>query len=173
MILDTYYKVLSAQIGSNSGGITIKNWAGVELALKKATSADNYAGAMIFANISNVNTAVDGSSGVVFGTGSSVAPDDYTISGDVISGISYNTAISYFNDGAKAEKTVVYTITNNNETDITISEIGYFEKVPAGKNSSATTYSLIEHTVLDSPVTIPAGGVGQITYTIRMNFPTV
>ena len=31
----------------------------------------------------------------------------------------------------------------------------------------------VERTVLETPVTIPAGGVGQVTYTIRMNYPTV
>lgn len=29
----------------------------------------------------------------------------------------------------------------------------------------------INRTVFDTPVTIAAGGVGQVTYTIRMNYP--
>ena len=40
-------------------------------------------------------------------------------------------------------------------------------------NSIYTTYPyLIERTVLESPITIPAnGGVGQVTYKIRMDYP--
>lgn len=58
------------------------------------------------------------------------------------------------------------TITNNNETDITIGEVGIVYQ-------TGSSYSvLFERTVLESPITIPAGGVGQVTYTIRMNYPT-
>ena len=63
------------------------------------------------------------------------------------------------------EGSAVLTITNNNATDITIGEVGI---VYQGSNTAA----LLERTVLDSPITIPAGGVSQITYTIRMNYPT-
>lgn len=115
--------------------------------------------------------------GVFFGTGN-VSPtiDDYKLSGDVIQNITYSSMdnSTFAEDGSNYVLSRTYTITNNNETDITIGEVGYFgESYYRGPNSNNYThiFYLLERTALESPITIPAGGVGQVTYTIQMNYP--
>lgn len=110
-------------------------------------------------------------SGVVFGDGT-VAPQytDYKLSGNIIGGISTLKNVTSTCEDGKTKWVANYTITNNNSTDITISEIGLIVTLGTAKSSGGAT--LAERTLLDSPVTIPAGGVGQITYTIEYNYPT-
>ena len=106
---------------------------------------------------------------VVLGTGNEPpALSDYKLSGDIVTGFGSTVSFSGENAGDEtySQGTAVMTITNNNETDITIGEVGIVYQ-------TGSSYSvLFERTVLESPITIPAGGVGQVTYTIRMNYPT-
>jgi len=112
--------------------------------------------------------------GVVFGTGNTPPTvDDYTLSGSFISGLSTSNVTvaetTSKNDDGSMVFTYVYTINNSTGADITIGEIG----IQTYANSSSYYINvLVERTVLDTPVTIAAGGVGQVTYTIRMNYPT-
>lgn len=119
--------------------------------------------------------------GVVFGDGT-VAPstDDYCLSGNAITGLVKGTNVTIASrlerGDAYEEQTCVYTISNTSAKAITIGEIAlagaYY--TGTGTNSAAsyrTMPFIIERTVLDSPITIEAGGIGQVTYTIRMNYP--
>ena len=104
--------------------------------------------------------------GVYFGTGA-VAPsfDDYTFSGDIIHTAQATPTVNTVNlDNGKAI-TGVYTITNTGAEEITIREVGL---VWAERKYRI----LLDRTVLDTPVTIPAGGIGQVVYTITLNLPT-
>ena len=73
--------------------------------------------------------------------------------------------------------TIRYTLTNTGNEDFTISEIGLFGFLYKKHKSYNYHYRynfLTERTLLESPITIPAnGGVGQLTYTLRYNYPTV
>lgn len=121
----------------------------------------------------------DGSTyGVLFGTGNTVATsDDYKLSGDVITGLSsanvtYTSEAVYDDNGVTL--TTVYTISNTTGADLTIGEVGLVANfsTKVGQVYAAKFYTLLyERTALDSPVTIPADGVGQVTYTICMNYP--
>lgn len=111
--------------------------------------------------------------GVVFGTGSTpVTLDDYTISGDYIPNLTMNVQQRYgrldddgYVIGAK------YLITNNNKESVTIKEIAV--NVNTFQNSaSANGVVMAERTVLASPVTIPSGEIGTITYEIKLKYPT-
>ena len=111
---------------------------------------------------------------VFFGDGTTEPTiDDYTLSGEFITGIttSYTFDISANDDGSGSAATVKYTITNNNEEAITISEIGIFTSIYWQSSSSTSSkYTsaaiLAERTLLETPITIEPGGVGQIAYTI-------
>ena len=106
--------------------------------------------------------------GVVFGTGTTPPTlDDITMSGDLVTGISCSIGTSYEWQDDGVVYVGNYTITNNNSTDITIGEVCLF-----ACNDIYYEVVLMERTVLDTPITIPAGGFGQVEYTIRMNFPT-
>ena len=108
-----------------------------------------------------------GKQGVVFGDGDTPPTlGDYKLSGNIITALSAvaNVARSIENGVAKA--IAVYTLTNNSNADVTIREIG---AITCYNTSSGY---LVDRTVLDAPVTIPAGGIGQVVYTITFNYPT-
>lgn len=106
--------------------------------------------------------------GVFFGDGDTPpTPDDYALSGNVITTATATAVVTKTVDANGVTITGTYTITNTGTENITIAEVGLFE----GFSNSMCDY-MMERTVLDSPITIPAGGVGQVTYTIRMDYPT-
>lgn len=125
---------------------------------------DTYSASMV-----KPKDAALGAAGVFFGDGD-VAPtvDDYTLSGNPFTTFDATYTKSAASDNTGQYITVVYTITNTGSAEFTIREVGLF----GDTNNTSTVAFLVERTVLDTPVTIPAGGVGQVTYTIRFNYPT-
>ena len=129
-------------------------------------------------NIHNALNAVKTSlnkyyeNGVFFGTGETPASlDDYKLAGDLIQNINASINITYSYSKEKQSVKAVYTITNNNEAAITIKEVALNMQFDYSSNGSSTG-CVIDRTVLDTPVTIPAGGVGQVEYTITLILPT-
>lgn len=139
-------------------------------------------------NIDYVSTILSGSSsdntlfscGVFFGSGTTPATiDDYKLEGTIATNFTHSMidVSERSEDGSYSIMGRTYTITNNNDTDMVIGEIGIFYelryKTSSSSSSGYQSYPyLIERTVLESPITIPAnGGVGQVTYKIRMDFP--
>lgn len=125
------------------------------------------------------NLGSEAAVGVVFGTGNTApTAEDYRLSGDFISGLSAS------NVTLVEQKTIadsgysicyVYTISNTTQNDITIGEVGLTASLSRKTTESATTHYdavLIERTALESPITIPAGGIGQVTYAITLQYPT-
>lgn len=123
--------------------------------------------------------SIYGTTAVFFGSGNApVTVDDYKFSGSTIQNItySYKDNSTYADDGSVCNVTYDYTITNHNDSEITIGEIGIFSEVtwPTHYNGGIkyTHFNyMFERTALETPITIPAGGVGQITYTIKMEYP--
>ena len=111
-------------------------------------------------------------SGVLFGTGDTPASlDDYKLAGTVIQNIAALVHKTYSYSEAQPSLKMVYMITNNNEAAITIKEVALNLQFDYNANGSSIG-CVIDRTVLDTPVTIPAGGVGQVEYTITLNLPT-
>ena len=111
-------------------------------------------------------------SGVIFGTGNApVTLDDYKLSGDIITTLSGRCTISRGVDANGAYITALYTLNNDGNNDVTVSEIATLAYAWT-TNSSNKCCPMIDRTVLDTPVTIPAGGIGQVVYTITFNYPT-
>lgn len=113
--------------------------------------------------------------GVVFGT-ENTAPtiDDYQMAGEHF--VDYTESHTYENtlDGTTRTLSCRYTLTNTSTESVTIGEVGL--SIYAHRKASSHYYYtgfLIERTALDSPVTIPAGGVGIITYTLKFDLPTM
>lgn len=121
-----------------------------------------------------VLTTTSDDGGVIFGTGTTPATvDDYNLSGDFISTLTASVAISTTGDNnSGAVITAVYTLTNTGTSDVTIGEMGLISNSNSTGYANSDSKVLYEHTVLDTPVTIPAGGIGQVTYTIKFNYPT-
>ena len=111
------------------------------------------------------------SNGVAFGTGATPATvSDYFLEG-ILGGtqidVSVPSAVSFSRVDTYDEYSVTFGITNKTAEAITISEVGLFATV--NPNTSVSNV-LVDRTVLDTPVTIPAGQSKQITYTIRFNY---
>lgn len=113
--------------------------------------------------------------GVVFGTGNTEPTiDDYQMAGEHF--VDYTVSHTYENtiDGTTRTLSCRYTLTSTSTESVTIGEVG-LSIYAFRKSGSYRYYSgfLIERTALDSPITIPAGGVGIITYTLKFGLPNI
>ena len=107
--------------------------------------------------------------GVSFGTGTTPATvSDYfleSILTDTQISVSVPSAVSFSRFDTYDEYSVTFGVTNITAEAITISEVGL-----TANPQSNPYYVLVDRTVLDTPITIPAGQSKQITYTIRFNY---
>ena len=162
MILKQYYDALSACATGNK--VSIASYGG------STYDVPNSGASKLLQLYSGMGTVATGTwdTGVLFG-GSDVVPNikDNKLN-SLISGLSGTAAVTTTVDSTNCLTTIssVLTITNGNDTDVTINEIGL------NLNYTGNWSFLVERTVLDAPLTIPAGGIGKVTYTIRMNYPT-
>lgn len=173
MLLRNYFVVYSAQTTGNPNDLNFVDTGGTSRKASKTVHNSYYkylSTSLNFESLEQVNTnGAFSNPGVYFGDGSAVSKEDYKLSGSCISGISVSVVDSSENSEECFIARKVYTITNGNSAAITISEIGYVGSCIFGSNTVAG--ALLEHTVLESPITIEPGGVGQVTYEIKMNYP--
>jgi hypothetical protein len=166
MILKNYYKMLymymhgSCDITSKNGNV-VTNTA-PSGASQKAEMID----ALSFSGMKKpLGISIDDNT-VLIGTGTSeVSFDDTWLSGDIISTINSTAQHSSEITDKYCKLTTVYTITNTSSDEISIGEIGFVGEAP---NSTF----LMDRTVLNNPLVIESGGVGQLTYEITFNYPT-
>lgn len=177
MLLGNYYKALAAHI-FNGNVAGAKNYDGGAKTIVRTTNSSNYnyfsTQTIAFDRVENVLTSRPTNAptaGVIFGTGTIPATlDDYNLSGDVITAISANAAKTVEADSDSVTMETLYTITNTGTEAITIGEIAYCAYLFTSASNGFG--AMLERTVLETPITIEPGGVGQVTYTIRMNYPT-
>lgn len=122
--------------------------------------------------LKTLNIAFDANYGQGICLGSGTTPptlDDYKLEAFITSGLSVSLSKAF-----DANNNVTWTITASNTSDqpITIGEVGVQGVVYMGNNGGNAAYVIFDRTVLESPITIEPGGVGQVTYTIRLNYPT-
>lgn len=114
------------------------------------------------------------SGGVVIGTGNAQPTiDDCMLSGDMITAFaSTANKVVHGLDADGQTVTAEYTVTNTGTKAFTIGEIALVAHLGSGTSTGDQYACLLERSVLETPITIEPGGVGQITYTLRMNYPT-
>ena len=117
-----------------------------------------------------IETPVPGSrsyyGGVIFGDGTTKPTvDDYKLAGNVISDFVSTHTITMNSDASTGTTSITktYTITNTGTSAITIAEVALIDSF---KNGSWYQPFIIDRTVLDNPVTIAPGEVGQVVYTL-------
>jgi hypothetical protein len=123
--------------------------------------------------LGNILSSAAGNGGVIFGTGTAEpSVNDYCLSGELVTTITGTASVTFTNDDNGATASALYTLTNTGSADVVIGEIGLIASLYSSSSTNLNYKALLERTVLDQPMTIPAGGIGQVTYTIRMNYPT-
>lgn len=178
MFLRNWDKVLAFTMGGESLAINYfyKTYEGKDMNLGNTPNAIQIGknnDSASSANLHRVRTSYSGYGGVMFGTGTTPpTKDDYKLSGALLTNFSYSAGVSYEYDDTGTTIRAIYTITNIGSDDMTIGEIGLMCNMYDSSNQTDIRKGFIERTVLDTPVTIPADGVGQVTYTIRINYPT-
>ena len=177
MVTKNYYRYL-AYMFSNNTSISVKNYSGNNSAISRT---DNYIHWTLLwggsgdndytPRMKHIRTSLSGKPGVILGNGDTApTSDDYKLAGEIITGFTYSGTLQQVVSDTAVTAKAIYTITNTSDTEITIKEIGLIGHAING--SSAQYKFLLERTVLDTPVTIPAGGIGQVEYTITFNLPT-
>ena len=160
MVLRNFYTILMAKLMSTEA-MPFVNYQGSKLTYSGNVSAGN----MGFQEQMTLMQTSYNNKGVIFGDGDTPPTvDDYKLSGNVITGLTGSCTQTCEHDDEQRSVTSVWTLTNNNENDVTIRECA----ILVGFNYQ----TIIERSVLDTPVTIPAGGIGQVTYTVTFVFPT-
>lgn len=179
MLLKNYYRQLCAQMYNNytetaveavrTNGTTFnvhRTYPTTESDQQKMVSCFGFYGMYLPLSTSYTCTTV------VIGTGTQEpTQDDYKLSGNMITGIASTVNATYSVDEDGVQITSIYTITNKNSEAITIGEIAYVGGCNYRSGGGDLLTTLFERTVLDTPVTIEPSGVGQVTYTIRVNAP--
>ena len=108
--------------------------------------------------------------GILIGSGETPPTlDDYRLEAQITSGMTASNSRGFDENG---NPYTIITLTNSSDKAITVREIGVVGYGYYNAGSSGSRNVLFDRTVLDSPLTIEPGGVGQITYTISMNYPT-
>lgn len=115
----------------------------------------------------NTGNSDTGGTGIGFGSGTTPPTiDDYKLESAISKGLSFSFVQSYGNPC-----TWIITITNTSDKEITIAELGMFTSIYSSYNNNSAISVLVDRTVLDTPVTIPSGGIGKIEYAIKINLP--
>ena len=176
-MLTKNYNRLLAYLFARNLEIKAKNYSGTDISF--AANAANQGivlgwgaedGSVYAASMANLKTTLSNYGGVILGDGDTPpTSDDYKLAGNIVTGFDYSKTLTRVVSETAVTATAVYTITNANSTEINIKEIGLIGN--AHSNAGSSKIFLLDRTVLDTPVTIPAGGVGQVEYTITFNLP--
>lgn len=167
MLTRNWYKLASLLIFATdtNASVRCREFTGYNYSIPASNKLGVYAMGYIAKTLKTGIATGSGFYGVLFGTGDTTPTlDDYTLSGDVISTITIvtsQTSIGANGDSEYAELATRYTLTNTGTQAITVREVAL-----------AYYGCMLERTVLDTPITIEPDGIGQVTYTIRMNYPT-
>ena len=189
MFTSNFYKTLSGFLFNNNNDTNnvtpqVVDYQGDAQYVNMNSTSQTY-NALTFgynsANCTSLNYAIktfnNSNGGVAFGDGDAPATlSDYTLSGNMLSNFSYSSSIVRETDEEGSSLSNCFTITNTGTGDMTIKEVCLFATGVAYRKKAGGSTSgrlcLIDRTVLDEPVTIPAGGVGQVTYKLKLNYPT-
>lgn len=172
MLTKNYYKVLSGCFTFNPIKTRYVGKSGTAYEVYQYSSSDTLQRVRHALGFNKMDTLSQDlssvSSGIVLGTGTAKPTlDDYYLSGDMVTGVTATVSVSFEDVGGAILKSAILSITNGGTEEITIGEVAYFHYMAQGSDPVI----MLDRTVLDNPVTIAPGAIGQVTYTIRMNYP--
>lgn len=171
MLTNNWYNIFKVYYGTKDGATVsdIKqiDKSGVSQDIYHYSSDDN--NILIYAN-STANA--DNYSGIFFGDGTTApSKSDYNLSGNRVTGYSVDQIVNTYSvEGDTLTSSLKITLTNTSDSAITISEIAWFVLSRYANKSSC--YVMLDRTLLETPVTIPAGQTGIVVYKRSVSFPT-
>ena len=115
--------------------------------------------------------------GVYFGTDSTpTKQSDYKLGSVITTGLSITnpTSVTRNEDSVTGVVTysAVYIVKNSSSEEITIAEIGWYTDVTDGSSSKAH-YVMLDRTVLDEPIVIPAGETKYVVYDLKFSLTSL
>ena len=168
MITQNYENFLACLITSEAKGL---------LPATRTNGDDVYVAGYVYSTFgqsTTTNFVTTSGAGIWVGSGNTPATKgDYALENRITSGLSKvgNTTVNVDEDNGNPYIRMDFILENTSGADITIKEVGYVQtlRYSASKSGAASTSStfLIDRTVLESPVTIPAGGTGTIRYILK------
>lgn len=118
-------------------------------------------------SLSTVNTTpTNGRGYIILGSGTTEpTPEDYCLESQITENLSCDSVSVSRNTTIK---TYTATFSNSGTSPMTVTEIGYVSRTSYAYNAGENSFDnfLMDRTVLDTPVTIPAGESRTITYTL-------
>ena len=172
----SYLASMISSIGvSTPTPVQIKKTSGdmVYIGFLSGSSAGNV---FPFTAYSDVGYSI-GARGIWLGSGTTTpTEEDYNMPNQITSGISCSTSkTNGVDENGNAFSKYILTVTNTSGSAKTISEIAFAQGIPAAPSPTGSVSwecVMLDHTLLDSPVTIAAGDVAVIEYTLKCALPT-
>ncbi len=124
--------------------------------------------------ITTATTLTASAAGISVGRGTAPATEnDYRLEDPITGGVTLTLTATKAGCDSPGDPYVEHyvTVTNTGDTAITVTEIGYKQRMkaairPAGTSSGDITV-LLDHTILSSPMTVQAGDAGVIIYRLK------
>ena len=163
MLTKNFYALMRTGLGKVNSAIVSENGE------QKTVRYDGDWWHGVFNNMNNYNSTTS-SQNVEFGIGTTPATvNDYKLESEITTGISvaYPSSVTTEQTDSYILWTVTFGVTAS--VEVTISEIGLKSRANTSDGGASNTV-LVDRTILDEPITIPAGQSKQITYTIRFNY---
>ena len=160
MLTKNFYALMRTALGKTSSTVTSIENTTVTVPM----NSGNWYGVFSAMN----GYAASGDQYVRFGSGTTPATvNDYKLESQIDSGITVANPSKVTTE--QTDSYILWTVTFGvvASVETTISEIGLISKA---YTPSGVANTLVDRTVLDTPITIPAGQSKQITYTIRFNY---
>lgn len=160
------YGLMDSKSQGSSDPVPLSSFSLINVGGTEITALANNNVVKGFVNALNNTATAENSPATTYikcGTGATAATEsDYGLEIEVtdLSCDSVATAV-----GSNDTKTYTATFSNATDTDITVTEIGFFVYSYYGSTSNSDNF-LLDHIILDTPITIPAGESKPITYEI-------
>ncbi len=169
MKLRNFDNLVKAYIGANHVPGCIRDLNGT---VRDAyNSSDNIARLRytVPGNLGMAASSTSVTAALMLGTGDEAPTyDDYQLSGTRITTFSESHTSAQSLEGEMSTE-ITYTITNTGSASFTVREIGYFARIQY--SSSGYSNTLLERTVLDAPLTLEPGAVGQLVFKTHFALP--
>ena len=157
----------------NKSCIPVKSTSGIQGYLKPGIGTGCFPGYQF--NTVNVTNNYYNCS-IVLGSGNTQpTEDDYILTNKITSGLTVGSVTVNLNIDSDGNpyKEFIFLVTNTSQDAISIREIGYVGQLDApdtvGSNSTSISSYLLDHSLLDTPVTIQPSESSAIKYVLKSN----